>query len=529
MSNYEPSLGDASEFEKYFQGNKTHFGEYIPASETAEGVKVEGVAKTIRGQLGITSYVDHLAGRIGLGVVPVYNDQWVTFSVIDVDSYDGSHAPEIIKMVANYGLPFLPFRSKSGGLHLYIFYTTPVLAQESRDILNEYLIIFNLPKKTEIFPKQSVIKSDGIGNWINLPYFGGDDTSRYLIQVDNEGVVTKERTPLMKALLRIANSRYTAKQARDILGGLPIADGPPCLQHITMQGKLAEGAGNNFFFSLARYWKLKDEAELENQLASANVQLAQPMEERTLQATINSAKKTDASYLCKQEPLLSVCKRHVCITREFGIEHVDVSNFSFGKLLRMDADPPYYIWEIDGAKLEFFSEEDLISQRVFQKLCVLKLRKVPRMLKEFAWLKILNNALDNMEVIKIDREDDFSDGSLFMEFLTEFLEYRNKAIDKMQIIQGAVYKDNEKHVYLFKPKLLHHFLINNKGFRTYGKNEMQAKLRSIGAGPERIYLGPDAGQDRVWSLPILAVANYIQGKPQDIDFKVQTEKLIKDF
>jgi hypothetical protein len=59
-----------------------------------------------------------------------------------------------------------------------VFTTRLVKAKDIRNFLEELLFVFKLPQGTEIFPKQTQLKSsDGTlsnGNFINLPYNGDD-------------------------------------------------------------------------------------------------------------------------------------------------------------------------------------------------------------------------------------------------------------------------------------------------------------------------------------------------------------------
>ena len=46
---------------------------------------------------------------------------------------------------------------------------------------------------SEVFPKQIQLKSaDDTGNFLNLPYFGGEDTTRYAFRADGEAATLEE-------------------------------------------------------------------------------------------------------------------------------------------------------------------------------------------------------------------------------------------------------------------------------------------------------------------------------------------------
>ena len=66
-------------------------------------------------------------------------------------------------------------RSKSGGAHLLLF--------------TERL---GLPTKTEIFPKQVVAGGPKSSNWLNMPYFRGDETNRCGVRADGSAMTLAE-------------------------------------------------------------------------------------------------------------------------------------------------------------------------------------------------------------------------------------------------------------------------------------------------------------------------------------------------
>ena len=48
--------------------------------------------------------------------------------------------------------------------------------------------LLGLPANTEVFPKQDIVPKGGTGNWINLPYFGGDNSPRHLLMADGNPI-----------------------------------------------------------------------------------------------------------------------------------------------------------------------------------------------------------------------------------------------------------------------------------------------------------------------------------------------------
>jgi hypothetical protein len=132
-------------------------------------------------------WAEHLSGGPkGLGIIPLLDDgESVKWAAIDIDVNDIDHA-SLEKKVEDLGLPLVICRSKSGGAHCYLFLEKSCLAKDVVDALNNWSAALGHPG-VEIFPKQTRRALDqgtgkpGPGNWINLPYFGADNTERYCI------------------------------------------------------------------------------------------------------------------------------------------------------------------------------------------------------------------------------------------------------------------------------------------------------------------------------------------------------------
>jgi hypothetical protein len=90
----------------------------------------------------------------------------------------GEDLTTLIKKVEAAKLPLVPCRSKSGGLHLFMFATEPVLAKAMQDCLRELAAGLGIAG-SEIFPKQAELLSDrgDQGTWMIMPYFGGVSTA----------------------------------------------------------------------------------------------------------------------------------------------------------------------------------------------------------------------------------------------------------------------------------------------------------------------------------------------------------------
>lgn len=118
------------------------------------------------------SYFLHLIGKVSLGIYPLLDDGTTWFGAIDLDRDDLDLVLKIREELWDIGLKqtFIE-RSKSKGYHVWVFFSGPVKAKEIRHIMNSVLSKLNLT--LEVFPKQDYLNEGEIGNYINLPYFGG--------------------------------------------------------------------------------------------------------------------------------------------------------------------------------------------------------------------------------------------------------------------------------------------------------------------------------------------------------------------
>ncbi len=164
-------MRDLDRFEELFVGGSQAYGRYRAKPK---------FVKTIKKPVPLAAYKEHLAGGMGLGLVPWRADGTCRFAAIDVDDDNIKHE-DLLKKVRDRNMPLHVCRSKSGGAHLYLFMKEPGLpATQVSALLKKWAACLGLPADTEIFPKQDAKKTP-YGNWINLPYFGDAKTTRYAV------------------------------------------------------------------------------------------------------------------------------------------------------------------------------------------------------------------------------------------------------------------------------------------------------------------------------------------------------------
>ena len=128
-----------------------------------------------------------------LGICPINKDSECTWGAIDLDDYKPNYK-ELFKKLESINVPLLPFKSKSGGIHVYIFLDKPVKALLLREKLHSIKNVFGSCKPDKIFPVQKYIDLDkgSAGSWINLPYYNYKETERYMIKEDGSKASIEE-------------------------------------------------------------------------------------------------------------------------------------------------------------------------------------------------------------------------------------------------------------------------------------------------------------------------------------------------
>lgn len=468
--------------------------------KTIKGKKEEGKNYTKVEPITEQQYKEHLEGKQGLGIIPIQSNNTCHFAVLDVDVYEKDIINSYTNFIYEHGLPVVPFNSKSGGLHVYLFLKIPIAVNAVRTYMSRIATLMGLNNKTEVFPKQTTIIAGQVGNWINLPYYG--------LKISRAINKDKKHMLFETAIKHIKSYQQTEQSLMQFFENLSLADAPPCLQHIFLKGQT--NSRNEYLFSLACYYKAKFGDDFEFKISEANNQLKDPVGTAELQRTVIAThKRKDYTYKCASEPIVSFCNKVICKIAQYGIGGQEISNLDFEEFIQYTSDPPYYEWVVNGKALRFYSELEIIQQLRFRSLCFRELHTLPNRVKEIVWTRIVNQALENVIVKKITSEEDISPGTLFKEFLMEFLEKRAPAKIKQHILLDRVFKDKDLSQYVFKAQNLVSFLVNQKQFRFYGTTEIQVRLRELGGVPKRYYIDKRTASARVWVLPFVALEKFI--------------------
>lgn len=413
-----------------FKGNTSFYNKNELPKVKPEGGKFKTKITTVKEKLTKEEIARHLDGEIGIGLSPISNDNKVFYAALDIDCYD-SRLDKMLDFIREYNLPMIPFRSKSGGLHVYIFFTKAVSACSARGLLEDIIYYFSLEDiygkgKVEIFPKQTDLKEGSCGSCLCLPYFNAEDTYNPMIDCDKNTYGVEE------ALDYIQKHMTTMEDMRNILKNLPFSDSPPCLQKVLLSHLVGdEDSGrNNFLFSFAVYCKKKYGADFEDYVKEVNNGFSSPLEENAVIQLCESVRNNEYYYKCKE--LSSYCDKGVCRKREYGLGTNDKgkSHFTgveFGTLTRVMTSEPYYKWQlrIKGSETWkeciFKNEGYLLDQKNFQQVCLRYLNYAPMQVSTNDWNNTLNLYLPQIQEEEVKKESDTSGMNMIRNAFLDYL------------------------------------------------------------------------------------------------------------
>jgi hypothetical protein len=501
-------LSIAARFMLRFAGLERAHGTYeIGAGTRADAKnKLKGKALTKLESVTPELWEAHLAGKYGLGIVPIRDDASCVFGAIDIDVYDDFDLPALEAKCLALKLPLVPCRTKSGGAHLYLFAAEPLTAAEIRGALVEWASALGYPK-VEVFPKQVQMASpNDIGNWINMPYFDAERTTRYAIQGGK--AISAEQ------FLQLAQQRAVTREQLETIAVVPtlgLEDGPPCLQFLAREG-FGEGNRNNGLFNLGVYCRLRSNADgqwlqggetWESAAHAMNEQFMQPpLNKREAKEVISSIRRKAYFYLCNMPPISSCCNKDICRQRRYGIGngHADsdpgAASFVLDNPRRVLTEPVTWIVTINAVDMEVTTEE-LMDQRLFRKKAIEKLKLHLPPLKGKSWEPMIKRIVEEAQDVQAPA-DAGPEGRLMI-MLEDFCTNHAEAKAKDELLLGRPWNEDERTMFRGKDFMRY---LDQHHFRALNERAAWAVLRRNGALHDTVKL---KGKTlTVWSVPAFA-------------------------
>lgn len=475
-----------------FTGLDRAYGLYhLPTEAQIMGGKVKGHGTTHAGLVTTDLYEQHLRGELCLGITPIMDGDVCMFGAIDIDVYEDTYQKEVVKKIREFGMPLIPCRTKSGGLHLYCFVSEPVPAKMLRDKLKIFSAYLGFGD-SEIFPAQDAILSDkgDCGNWINLPYWDRLDTDRYAI--DENG----KKLDIDQMIAKARELRWGQKQFAmfNIIQKLVLEDAPPCVETLLNAG-ISEGGRNKSLFGVSLYLRRKYGEGWQAHLENVNQEFCRPpMDTREVEGVYKSVQKGDYGYPCKTDPFSGLCNRVLCKQRKFGIR--DNDSVMLKNLTKYASTPPIWFVDLEGlGRLEVGDSSILINQSMFIQLCMDQYNILPKPFKKDDWAEVIRNLLEDVQVINIP--SDASDYGIFDDLFNKFCMGRMQGNTIEDCVTNKPFRDKDGVYFRFVG--LYNFLERNK-FKAFQINKLAQQLKQKGCQQQDRELNGKAVS--LWFAPI---------------------------
>lgn len=506
MSSAQSNIARLAELFSGFEG--AHGTHGVPVRDP-NGLKwaIKTTARTLREPATLEMWQQHVDGTRPLGVIPVRTDGSCVWASIDYDKYD-VNILELIGRVDSMHLPLVPCRSKSGGLHLFLFLSVPQPASAVQSALKEVAAQLGI-SGSEIFPKQSAILADrgDLGNWMVMPYFGQTYDGKIQTQV---GLRKTGAELTLGEFLKLAESRKIddllvlsrKKVVKTSPGstdeGSDFGDGPPCLQHLAKSG-FPDGGRNNALFMVGLYHKRANPASWKTELEEANRRFMKPpLNSDEVQSCMRSLEKKDYEYTCSNEPMASHCHSAKCRRRKFGVtssgDYPEISGLSV-----IDAEPAIWFVDVDGERIEI-STDDLQRYDRFHKHCMEKLHRCYMPLKHETWLKIVAGAMVNCVVI--EPPPDITLLARFTELLEDFCTNRQRGQRREDLLTGRPWEDDETRRHYFRLRDLSSFLVR-ENMKDLTRRQICRQIEKLGG--DRMSMEFKGKTRSVWYVPTMAL------------------------
>ena len=161
-----------------FEGFSGAHGQTEVSNQRMNG-KQKAKSFIVRQPLTLELMQGHIDGRKGVGAIPINENNQCKFGALDIDEYPLDHK-QLVDKLDKLKVPCIVCRSKSGGAHIFFFFTEWMEAADFRDKSAEIAAALG-HGRCEIFPKQEqvLVERGDVGIFINLAYFDAEKTLRF--------------------------------------------------------------------------------------------------------------------------------------------------------------------------------------------------------------------------------------------------------------------------------------------------------------------------------------------------------------
>lgn len=472
----------AVEFNRIFAGHEQVHGEFVITS--SKGLKKTGKARTVREPVTLDLWESHLKGGQSLGIVPINESNQCVWGCVDVDKYEEMDLEQLSMVLPE---PLVLCRTKSGGAHIFLFMSTPTTASLLRKKLALVARAVGHPN-AEIFPKQEILNDGEAGNWLNMPYFNADTTTRYCLK----GGIALSAAEFVqyvseRALTTEQLVAFNPEPVFEAHGDPEFADAPPCLQHLVQNG-FPTGSRNNALFSMGVFARKKYATGWEDKVFEYNQRFMGPGTYSEVAGIIRSLQRKGYQYKCKDHPLLTCCDKEACASSTHGVQlsNTEEKNkrpnvldevthvICYAPVLD-SKDEPYWVFAIGSIELEV-TVDMARSQAIFSREYLRQCHRVILPIRDQKWVTSMNELLSNAEMHEL-APDAGPEGQMMIH-LEEFCTNKARAKAKAEIILGKPWVDKGR--VFFRSADFMRFL-DQQRFRAFKEKDIWTVLKRKGA------------------------------------------------
>jgi hypothetical protein len=476
----------AERFMKRLAGLDRAYGTFTisPNAKPDGNGKIKGKARTVTGKVTVEHWENHLAGKIGLGIIPIQADNSCVWGCIDNDEIPLDHE-QIEREIVAKELPLIVCKSKSGGAHLLMFTSEPVPAELMRTKLDMCRAALGYDDKIEIFPKQIELENKSIGNWLNMPYYDSDSekTARYAIRDSVplsalEFLDYADARQISKAQLEALNVRGTAKPAQAVKGNKTDTASKRIVEGTSVQG------------------------QLHNDLKSYIVSLRKSGSVSIPDMWVLYKDKLEKNHVKDHDGLIKWAEKYIEPEKQDG--------GVFSNLVRIMCDPPAYRLDYNGEKIDISTTAILDSYPAVRRRIMESVGVVPPLMSAKKW----NEILEELFVNRTDEEfsDDLSPKGVAWQHIMNYCTSKAQAKDKQEITMGKPWHDEESGRCYIKTESLTGYLKQQRVFME--PRDIGFILRDHGGAPTTLYI--KGRQVRVWHLPSDVIQEQVQKESFDV-------------
>jgi hypothetical protein len=293
-----------------FEGHPNKYLTTSLTGEVDERGKREAKCTTVHEPLTGNVWSDHIKGKLRIGVLPEKEDL-VKWGCIDVDprNYKDYSQKKYVDIIKDNKLPLVPVRSKSGGLHLFLFLKDWSDKKRVLKVLHTWNDKFFL--SDEVFPMNKAV---------NMPYFNADATTEHGYDENNTPILigrfidySNTKIISLEDLEKIKTQEYEPESRW--------SEYPPCVQSMINE-KWSGNHRNDLLFNIGVMEIKKADGELTKKelleiLIDRNKQVfAKPLTVQEIKSTIlNSLSKKNYTLKC----MTPLCSKDKCKNRSLGI------------------------------------------------------------------------------------------------------------------------------------------------------------------------------------------------------------------